>query len=138
MKRILVADDEETIRLLYTEELSEEGYEILSCSEAAAIMDLIEKEHPDLLILDIRLGSVNVLDLLQEIKTKHRDLPVILCSAYDCFKDDIRSLSADAFVIKGSSLADLKKKIRKILYNKHSLNNDHETKTPEEIQGIYE
>ena len=138
MKRILVADDEETIRLLYTEELSEEGYEILSCSEAAAIMDLIENERPDLLILDIRLGSVNGLNLLQEIKTKHRDLPVILCSAFDVFKNDLRSVEADEFVVKGSSLSDLKKKIRKILYNKHSLNNDHETKTPAGSQEIYE
>jgi len=138
MKRILIADDEEPIRLLYSEELSEEGYEVLSCAEASAIMDLVEKERPDLLILDIRFGSDNVLDLLQEIKAKHSSIPVILCSAYDCFKNDLRSLAADDFVIKGSSLADLKKKIRKILYGRLSLNPNDEMKSLSSNQGIYE
>ena len=138
MKRILVADDEETIRLLYTEELSEEGYEILSCSKASAIMDLIEKEHPDLLILDIRLGSDNVLDLLQEIKTKHSRIPVVLCSAYEGFKQDLRSAAADEFVIKGLSLAELKKKIRKLLDDKRSLKHKDEMNSLSNNQGIYE
>ena len=138
MKRILVADDEETIRLLYAEELSEEGYEILSCSKASAIMDLIEKEHPDLLILDIRLGSDNVLDLLQEIKTKHSRIPVVLCSAYEGFKQDLRSAAADEFVIKGLSLAELKKKIRKLLDDKRSLKHKDEMNSLSNNQGIYE
>ena len=129
MKRILIVDDENTIRLLYTEELSEEGYEILSRAGAAGVMDLIERERPDLVILDIRLSGVNGLDLLQEIKTNHSHIPVIICSAYDCFKNDLRSVAADEFVVKGSSLADLKKKIRKALYTKPSLNRDQGMKS---------
>lgn len=126
MYKILVADDEEAILLLYTEELSEEGYEVLACRKGSVLMDLIETEHPELLVLDICLGPDDGLDLLREIKRKHNGMPVILCSAYECFKNDIRSARADDFVLKGSSLEELKKKIRKILFKASRSNHEPE------------
>ena len=57
----------------------------------------------------------NGLDLLQEIRNKFYDLPVILCTAYDTFKEDIKSIAADFYVIKSFDLAELKKKIVKAL-----------------------
>ena len=111
MTKILVVDDEEHIRLLYSEELSEAGYQVVTAEDGYELTERIEKEKPDLVILDIKMVDYNGLDLLQEIRNKFYDLPVILCTAYDTFKDDIKSIAADSYVIKSFDLTELKKKI---------------------------
>ena len=115
MAKILVVDDEEHIRLLYSEELTEAGYEVITAADGYKLTERIEKEQPDLVILDIKMIDYNGLDLLQEIRNRFYDLPVILCTAYDTFKEDIKSIAADFYVIKSFDLTELKKKIAKAL-----------------------
>ena len=111
MAKILVVDDEEHIRLLYSEELSEAGYEVITAADGYELTERIEKEKPDLVILDIKMVDYNGLDLLQEIRNQFYNLPVILCTAYDTFKEDIKSIAADFYVIKSFDLTELKNKI---------------------------
>lgn len=111
MAKILVVDDEEHIRLLYSEELSEAGYEVITAADGYELMERIQNEKPDLIILDIKMVDYNGLDLLQEIRSKFYNLPVVLCTAYDTFKEDIKSIAADFYVIKSFDLTELKKKI---------------------------
>jgi len=111
MAKILVVDDEEHIRLLYSEELSEVGYEVITAADGYKLTERIDKEKPDLVVLDIKMVDYNGLDLLQEIRNKFYNLPVILCTAYDTFKEDIKSIAADFYVIKSFDLTELKKKI---------------------------
>jgi len=115
MSKILVVDDEKHIRLLYAEELEEEGYDVATASDGIGILQRIEKEEPDVVILDIKMVSSNGLDVLQEIRNKYYNLPVILCSAYGSYKVDIKSIAADAYVVKSSDLTELKKKIAQVL-----------------------
>lgn len=111
MAKILVVDDEEHIRLLYSEELSEAGYEVITAADGYKLSEKIEKERPDIIVLDIKMVDYNGLDLLQEIRNKFYNLPVILCTAYDTFKEDIKSIAADFYVIKSFDLTELKNKI---------------------------
>jgi two-component system response regulator (stage 0 sporulation protein F) len=111
MAKILVVDDEEHIRLLYSEELSEAGYEVITAADGYKLIERIETEKPDLVVLDIKMVDYNGLDLLQEIRNKFYNMPVILCTAYDTFKEDIKSIAADFYVIKSFDLTELKKKI---------------------------
>ncbi len=111
MAKILVVDDEEHIRLLYSEELSEAGHDVITAADGFKLVERIDKEKPDLIILDIKMVDYNGLDLLQEIRNKFYNLPVILCTAYDSFKDDIKAIAADFYVIKSFDLTELKKKI---------------------------
>lgn len=111
MTKLLVVDDEEHIRMLYSEELSEAGYEVITAADGYNLMERIDEERPDLVILDIKMAEYNGLDLLQEIRSKFYNLPVILCTAYDTFKEDIKSVAADFYVIKSFDLTELKKKI---------------------------
>jgi len=111
MAKILVVDDEEHIRLLYSEELGEAGYEVITAADGHKLAERIDKEKPDLVILDIKMVEYNGLDLLQEIRNKFYNMPVILCTAYDTFKGDIKSIAADFYVIKSFDLTELKKKI---------------------------
>jgi DNA-binding response OmpR family regulator len=122
MPKILIVDDEEHIRFLYSEELSDEGYEVATADSGYQLLERIEEEKPDLVILDIKMVDYNGLDLLQDIRNKYYDLPVILCTAYDTFKEDMKSIAADFYVIKSFDLTELKNKIKMAL----------ETKLPED------
>ena len=111
MAKILVVDDEEHIRFLYSEELTEVGYEVITADSGYKLMERIEEEKPDLVVLDIKMLDYNGLDLLQDIRNKFYNLPVVLCTAYDTFKEDMKSIAADYYVIKSFDLTELKSKI---------------------------
>lgn len=115
MAKILIVDDEENIRLFYSEELKDDGYEVATASDGYKLIEKIGEEKPDVIILDIKLVGYNGLDLLQEIRKEFYDLPVILCSAYSSFKGELRTYSADTYVVKSSDLTELKKEIKKAL-----------------------
>jgi two-component system response regulator (stage 0 sporulation protein F) len=109
MKRILLVDDEEYIRRFYVEELSSEGYEVVTVASGHNLLRKINFCQPDLVILDIKLMDYDGLELLQEIRSHHLDLPVILCTAYDTYKEDPRAFAADYYVIKSFDLTELKR-----------------------------
>jgi len=110
-QKILIVDDEEHIRFLYSEELTDEGYEVITADSGYQLLEKIDAERPDLIVLDIKMVDYNGLDILQDIRNKYYDLPVILCTAYDTFKEDMKSIAADHYVIKSFDLAELKNKI---------------------------
>ena len=115
MAKLLIVDDEDHIRMLYSEELSDEGYQVITADSGNQLLERIAAETPDLIILDIKMAEHNGLDLLQDIRNRHYDLPVILCSAYDTFKEDMKSMAANYYVIKSFDLTELKAKIKKAL-----------------------
>lgn len=124
MSKILIVDDEEHIRFLYSEELSEAGYEVITADSGYMLLERINDEKPDLVVLDIKMVDYNGLDLLQDIRNKFADLPVILCTAYDTFKEDLKSIAADFYVIKSFDLTELKTKIKIALDRIAEENND--------------
>jgi len=111
MPKVLVVDDEEHIRLLYSDELKEAGYEVTTAEGGYKLLDRIEEEKPDLVVLDIKMVDYNGVDILQDIRNGFYDLPVILSTAYDSFKQDMKSIAADFYVVKSSDLTELKNKI---------------------------
>jgi len=115
MSKILIVDDDETIRMLYADELIEEGYDVFTIGDCTRVLALIQKKRPDLVVMETKLGKYNGLDLLQDIRNKYHELPVILCTAYPAFKMDMKSIAADFYVIKSSSLEELKGRIRMAL-----------------------
>ena len=115
MSRILVVDDEKYMREWYFHELTGMGHEVSTARSAYKLMRKIRIFQPDLIILDIRLTDCDGLELLQEIRNSYPDLSVIICSAYDSYRDDIRALAADYYVIKSFDLSELKTKIKKAL-----------------------
>ena len=115
MTKILVIDDEPTIRCLFEEELSLEGYNVISTGDCHHVLQIINDESPDVVILDIKMGQCDGRDVLTNIRKANDLIPVILCSAYAAFKDDIRSSIADYYVVKSANLDELKTKIRRVL-----------------------
>lgn len=119
-KKLLVVDDELHIRMLYQEELQMEGYTVALSDGREPIMDVIKRETPDLVILDIKLegNPVTGLDLLQTIRATDTALPVILSTAYDSFQHDLKSIAADAYNVKSVDLTILKSTIKEVLAKK--------------------
>jgi DNA-binding response OmpR family regulator len=115
MARILVVDDEEYIRHFYTEELSEEGHEVFTLGNGHNLLRRIESVQPEAVVLDIRLVDYDGLELLQEIRNRFHDLPVILCTAYDTYKEDPKTIAADYYVVKSFDLSELKMAIQRVI-----------------------
>lgn len=112
MAKILIVDDEEGIRMLYSMELQDEGYDVITLPDGKDLLAVVEAEQPDCIVLDIKMREYSGLDLLQQIRKKHYDLPVILNSAYSSFKVDLKAVAADYYVVKSSDLRELKEKLR--------------------------
>lgn len=115
-KKILVVDDEKHIRMLYQEELEGDGYTVSTSDGTEAILDVLARETPDIVVLDIKLGpNRSGLDMLQEIRSKDKDIPVILSTAYDSFQHDLKSIAADYYVVKSVDLSELKDKVTRAM-----------------------
>ncbi|MDZ7700515.1 MAG: response regulator [Deltaproteobacteria bacterium] len=113
--KILLLDPDEAIQLLYRDELSEEGYEVIPVTEAAQIIRYIEAYEPALLVMETGLYGRNGLRLLQDIRRAHPDLPVIVCTADASFKMEPNVQIADDVVLKGMSVLELKESIKNLL-----------------------
>ena len=114
-KKILVVEDEESLRLLYEEELKAEGYEILTAGNGREAIQQLESGKPDLIILDIVMPVMDGMETLGRIVSKERKIPIILNTSYSGYQQDFMSWAADAYVTKSHDLSGLKKKIRELL-----------------------
>lgn len=121
MNRLLVIDDEANIRLLYSEELKDEGYEVDTAANVSEALKKLDEGRFDLTILDIKLKNENGIELLQQIVKERHDMPVILCSAFSCYKDDFSAWLADGYIVKSGDLTELKNEIRRVLTKKGKL-----------------
>ncbi len=115
MKKILLVDDEENIRFIYGEEFLEEGYEVIAAKDGDEALALFASEQPDLVILDIQMPGINGVEVLRRMKTMKNDVPVILCSAYPEFKQNIGVWASEEYVVKSSNLDLLKEAVRRHL-----------------------
>jgi DNA-binding response OmpR family regulator len=114
-KTVLVIDDEEHVRMLYAEELRALGYAVVLSDGGEDPLALVEEHKPDLIILDIKLESRSGLDVLQIVRCKHARLPIILCTAYDSFRLDLKSIAADAYVVKSYDSSELMRKVEELI-----------------------
>ena len=72
----------------------------------------------DLAVLDIKLKNESGIELLQKLVKERHDMPVILCSAFSCYKDDFSAWLADGYVVKSGDLTELKQEIARVLAKK--------------------
>lgn len=111
-KKILVVDDEESIHLLYKEELEEDGYEVKSALDGETALKLFESYEPNIVILDINMPGMDGIEVLRHMKQKRPETPVILSSAYPEYKQDLASWASDDYIVKSFNMDDLKTSIK--------------------------
>ncbi len=115
MKRILLVDDEEGIQLLYREEFEEEGFEVVSAYNGDEALEKFSAESPDLVILDINMPGMSGIEVLRRMKELNPDLPVILSSAYQEYKQDFSTWASEEYIVKSANMDELKEAVRKHL-----------------------
>lgn len=115
MSRILVVEDEQSLRLLYRNDLEQEGYEVVTVGSASEGLRAYETESLDLVVLDIRLPGMDGLDAMARMLDKNPRIPIVLNTGYSSYKDNFLSWAADAYVIKSSDTGELLAKIRDLL-----------------------
>jgi CheY-like chemotaxis protein len=115
MPKVLVVDDDESLRMLYSKELSEEGYEVQAVQSGQDALESIRRSRPDVVILDIKMEGMDGLSVLDKIMDHDKTIPVVLNTAYSTFKSDFSTWSADAYLVKSSDLSELKLTLKQIL-----------------------
>ena len=114
-KRILLVEDEKPLCILYEEELSREGYDVTAVTDAETALSRMAETGFDLIITDIRMPGKNGIELITQIMGLRKDIPIIINSAYQSYKEDFMTWAADAYIVKSSSLDELKAKIRELI-----------------------
>jgi two-component system KDP operon response regulator KdpE len=118
MMRILVVDDEpdvvESVRLGFNLQWRE--VEILGASSGEEALDVVEREHPDIVLLDVGLPDVDGFEVLRRIRA-FSDVPVVMLTARDDAMDKVKGLElgADDYVTKPFNHLELMARVKAVL-----------------------
>ncbi|WP_372662263.1 response regulator transcription factor [Amycolatopsis kentuckyensis] len=117
MTRLLVVDDEPTVRELLSAALRFAGFRVTSAATAGAAVAAATEEPPDLVLLDVMLPDLDGFEVVRRLREQHRPVPVLFLTARDGQADKVTGLSlgADDYVTKPFDLAELIARIRAIL-----------------------
>src|ERR1035437_9336526 len=96
-RTILIIDDEASIRQSLSGALSDEGYQVMSAPNAAQGIEIIRKNHPDVVLMDIWMPDVDGLTALNEIKQQGFETPVIMMSGHGTIKTAVKATKLGAF-----------------------------------------
>ena len=97
MRRVLVVDDEENLRLVVRTFLKREGYEVEVAATGEEALSLFEAFGPDVILTDVRMPKMGGLDLLATLKAKGNDCTVIVMSAYGNVDLALEAIKAGAY-----------------------------------------
>jgi DNA-binding response OmpR family regulator len=114
--RVLVVDDEPTVREVVVGYLRRDGHVVSEAADGLTALELLESEPPDLVVLDMMLPGVNGLDILRRIRA-HGDMPVIMLTARSEESDRVAGLElgADDYVVKPFSPRELAARVNGVL-----------------------
>ncbi len=116
-KKILIVDDNPNMSSLLVEMLEVFQYDATRALDGHEALGKIEDENISMVITDLRMPKMSGLELLQAIKDKHPELPVVLISGYsvDEVDSNIVETKADGFLNKPFMMADIEKLLSELL-----------------------
>ena len=117
--KILIVDDEETIREPLKEMLVQQGYEVLIAEDGKKGLDEARKKRPDLVLLDVNMPKMDGFTVLQELKKdkKSSDIPVFMLTSRSTAEDIAAGISgfAEKYISKPFDFNHLLSEIQKTL-----------------------
>lgn len=115
--RVLVVEDEKSLRGIIERRLAQENYSVDSCGDGADALDYICTGCYDCVVLDIMLPELDGLSVLRTIRSRHIHTPVLLLTARDSVSDRVTGLDAgaDDYLIKPFAFDELSARIRAML-----------------------
>ena len=144
-KKILIVDDEETVRYSFRKLFREPGYEIIEAGNGLEALSVLKKESPDLVLMDIEMPGLNGLEAIQRIKSMKPQLPVIIMTAFGTSERVIAAMKYGAYdyLEKPFDVARLKEVILEAIETKRISDEDKgieihpaDTHTGEQIIGM--
>lgn len=120
MKRILLADDEEVLRMLTVDTLEDEGFEIDEAEDGQEAVDMLETKRYDLLILDYMMPRMTGLEVVKYVRAKNTPIKILMLTAksqqqdIECLKD----AGANYYMAKPFSPTKLVEAVREIFQEK--------------------
>jgi len=97
MKRILVVDDDESLRRVMQMQLEEAGYEVLAVSQGQDALALMEDTTPSLVITDLKMPGMSGLDLLRKLREAYPETTVIMITAFGTVSTAVEAMKAGAY-----------------------------------------
>lgn len=116
MQTLLIVEDDANLRLLYAEEFREEGYHVLTAASGEEALEIARRSRVEGVVLDIRLGGIDGLEVMRRLLDISPDTAVVLNSAYPVFKSDFASWGAEHYVVKSSNLLELKQAVHDAMF----------------------
>lgn len=115
-EKILVVDDEASIRRILETRLSMIGYDVVTAADGEEALEVFNRERPDLVVLDVMMPKLDGYGVCQELR-KDSDVPIIMLTALGDVADRITGLElgADDYVVKPFSPKELEARIRSVL-----------------------
>ena len=137
-KTLIIAEDDESIRLVTSRYLQDLGYEIFMATNLKELWKLIESNKGDVLITDVMLPDGELFDILPQIVEYRENLPVIVVSAKNNLQTAISATKQGAYeyLPKPFDLDELQKLIKKALESKQNLKNKTKIRNESEKQLI--
>jgi two-component system response regulator (stage 0 sporulation protein F) len=111
MKKLLIVDDELDVREFARSFFRKRGFDVFIAAAGRDAMDLVDKENPDLILLDIRMGEMSGVDVLRELRQRNNPVKVVMVSGIeeDAVVQETTSLGALGFIHKPLILEELEK-----------------------------
>lgn len=118
MKKILLVEDDPFLIDIYTTKLKEENFEVVVADDGDKALEFVEKEKPDLVLLDIVLPNKDGWEILKEIKAKNKKIKVIILSNLGQ-KEEVEkglNLGAEKYLIKSNfTPSEVVEEIKKLI-----------------------
>src|SRR5215470_3762734 len=134
-RTILIVDDEAVVRRVLGEALSRTGLTVELASSGAAALERLEQPGIDLLLLDLQLGDIDGVGVLQAARQRWPDLPIIMLTAHGSLPSAIAAVRAGAadYLLKPISIATLRDVVNRVLSEHHQIR-----AREEQLRAVYE
>ncbi len=116
-KTILIVDDEKDLCTILSDSLSRDRYRVVTAFNGKMGLQLVKKEKPDLILLDIKMPGMDGIEVLRNIKKMKKEIVVIMFTAYGTLETARKAMKLGAYdyVTKPVDLFLLKSLVKEVL-----------------------